>query len=322
MGSKVKQTLNDPKKLVQIAAGELPSNLVPQKRGSGIVKDGRYFSATKRYVLKKAHFGMADFRVFDTDGNMVVNSHHPGNNPLDGLDPLGLANTDAVFSPLGEWESLCDVTAHTGDCTSFKVRPKKMSMHGRQRVKQMGNDSVVMNVGKISRIKTRSMRHSFEICRGDDKDDEVYTVTADLLGRSLSFYNQKEEVIAIMAKTKKALILNAVLGAGSENTIDIAQGVDCSAIIAAVFAVLQAGSHLFVDAAKNFVVNPAKDAAAGAAVGQVMGEDGDGGLLEAGASAFEGAGVAFDGAGEAIMEGGAEAASALGGFLMEMFLGG
>lgn len=314
MASKLKNTMNDPSKLVQIAAGELPSNLVPQKRGSGIVKDGTYFSETKRYVLKKAHFSMADFRIFDTDGNMVMNSHHPGNNPLDGVDPLGLANTEAVFSPLGEWDSLCDVTGYSNDCSSFKVRPKKMSMHGRQRVKQMSDDSVVMNVGKISRVKTMSMRHSFELCRGDDKDDEVYTAVGDLLGRSFSFYNEKKELVAIMAKTKKALILSAALGAGSENTIDIAAGVDCSAIIAGVFGILQAGSHLMVDAAKNFIVNPAKDHA----VDQVIsGGDEDGGLMETGAGAFEGAEEVIAEHGEAA----GEAASAFGGFLMDMFLG-
>lgn len=114
-------------------------------------------------------------------------------------------------------------------------------MHGRQRVLDTAGNTI-MNVAKISRIKSMSMANSFEVCRAGDKDDRVYRIVADMLGRTLSFYSEKEELVAVMTKTTKGLIMDAALGTGSENTIDIASGVDCSTILAAVFGVLQAGS--------------------------------------------------------------------------------
>lgn len=98
-----------------------------------------------------------------------------------------------------------------------------------------------MNVGKISKLKSRSIRSSFEVCGGNSRD-RVYRIVADLVGRTLQFYDTEENLIAVMAKTKKALILTAAFGSGSESTIDVAEGVDCSVIIAAIFGVLQVGS--------------------------------------------------------------------------------
>ncbi len=187
----------------------------------------------------------------------------------------------------------------------------RFAVHGRQRVKTV-NDEVVMNVGKISRIKTGSLRHSFEVCAGDDKDERVYTVVGDLMGRSFSYYNEKEELCAVMARTKKALIKNAVLGSGSENTIDIAPGVDCSAILAATFGVLQCGASVITDAAKNFLVSPAKNVAVDSAMDQVTG-DGDEGL----ASAVEGGVEGLEGVAEA----GGAAVAGIGDFVMQMFVG-
>eukprot|EP00171_Calliarthron_tuberculosum_P019029 IDg19029t1 len=93
MTSEVKSALNDSNVAIQIAIGDPAPKLVPQNPGSGIVKDGVHYAETKRYVLKKAHLAMDDIRIFDTEGNLVANSHHPGKNPYDALDPLGLANT-------------------------------------------------------------------------------------------------------------------------------------------------------------------------------------------------------------------------------------
>lgn len=103
------------------------------------------------------------------------------------------------------------------------------------------DDGVVMSVGKISKLKSKSLRSSFEVCRGDSRD-RVYKAVTDLVGRTFQFYDHEDELIAVMAKTKKALILTAAFGSGSESTIDIAPGVDCSVIIAAVFGIIQVGS--------------------------------------------------------------------------------
>ncbi len=113
------------------------------------------------------------------------------------------------------------------------------AVHGRQLVRK-GNE-VIFNVAKIGKLSSMSIRDNFEICKGDT-GDEVYTVAADLMGRTFSFHNEEGKLVAFMAKTKKALLLTAALGSGSESTIDIAKGVDCSLILAAVFGIMQVGS--------------------------------------------------------------------------------
>lgn len=64
-------------------------------------------------------------------------SHHPGKNPYEKLDPLGLGNGDKHHAVAGgEWASATDVTGHHGH-QSFKIRPKALSRHGRQYIKKM-----------------------------------------------------------------------------------------------------------------------------------------------------------------------------------------
>lgn len=318
MKKKVKEVLSDPMEVAQIAGGGLVRNLVAQRRSEGIVKDGLYFPETKRYILKKARFGLADFRLFDTDQTLVANSHHPGKNPLDSIDPLGVLGTGDVLSPFGEWHSICDVTSYTDGMTGTKIRPKTLSIHGRQLVKKIRCGSVVMNVAKMPRSKSMSVRQALEICRGESKDDRVYTVYADLAGRSMSFVNDRNELVAIMAKTTKALILDATLGAGSENSIDIAPGVDCSAIIAAVFGILQTGQHLMKDSLKNFVAGPMKAAAVDEA------KNGVGAAIEKPEAAVGDPDAALEGAGESIAEHGEDVVKAGAGFgqlFMEIFNG-
>lgn len=115
------------------------------------------------------------------------------------------------------------------------------TVHGRQYVKR-GNDQIVFNVAKISKLSSMSLRDGFELAQGDD-GEVVYKCAADMMGRTLSITNEKEQLIAQMAKTKKALIQTAAFGSGSESTIDIAPGVDCSTILAAIFAIGQVGEH-------------------------------------------------------------------------------
>ncbi|KAF6262431.1 hypothetical protein COO60DRAFT_1624972 [Scenedesmus sp. NREL 46B-D3] len=60
--------------------------------------------------------------------------------------------------------------------------------------------------------------------------------------------------------------LVAALGSGSEMMIDVAAGVDWTAMIAVIMAVQQVGAHIVKDAFGNFVYDPLKDSAVQAAL--------------------------------------------------------
>lgn len=55
---------------------------------------------------------------------------------------------------------------------TFKVRPKTMSIHGRQQAIYPQTGQTMFTMAKVSRIKTLSLRHNLEVCIGDN-DDEV-----------------------------------------------------------------------------------------------------------------------------------------------------
>jgi hypothetical protein len=194
-------------------------------------------------VLKSGHMSRDDQRVFDAStGRLLMNSHHPGKNPYAALDPLGLTNQDAAYQYAtmgGEWESLTDVTGHGHGYPSFPIRPKKLSAHGRQYIKRGKRGETVMNVGKVGKLSSMSMRPNFAVGRGEDDHTVVYTIVGDMMGRTMRVTNEKNELVAVMAKTTKALIMNAALGAGSESTIDVAAGVDCSMMLAVIFGLQQ-----------------------------------------------------------------------------------
>lgn len=252
---------NDPNALIEIAVGAPFPQLVAQKRERAELElDKVYFNEPTRYLVKKAHMSRDDVRIFDSNGRLVCNSHHPGKNPYDALDPLGMTNQDNRYNVMGgEWESFCDVSARGGGFRSFKIRPKTMTMHGRQLIKrEHGDGDVVMNVGKMGKLSTMSIRDTFEICP-DTGSDEVYKVAADLMARTYTFTNMKDEVVAVMAKTTKALMLTAAFGSGSESTLDIAAGVDNSVIIAGVFGIMQVGSSVIGDIANNYLFDPLKE---------------------------------------------------------------
>lgn len=241
MTAELNRLANDPDFVVQFAVGDPTPVLVPQDRQSGLHFSRVYFNKPKRYVLKKAHMSREDNRIFDFDsGKMVMVSHHPGKNPYDAFDPLGTTNQENRFNVAGgEWESVCDI-AGRGKFQSFKIRPKSLSRHGRQYVKR--GDDVMFNVGKMGKFKTMSLRDHFVVGEGEG-GDLVYKCVADMMGRSVQILNDKEEIVAQMAKTTKALLQTAAFGGGSESTIDIAPGVDCSVILAIVFAMGQVGAH-------------------------------------------------------------------------------
>lgn len=104
-----------------------------------------------------------------------------------------------------------------------------MSRHGRQYIKDW-NNKIIMNVGKESKFKTMSIRNSFVVYAGEQQDDISYEIAMDMMGRTIEIKNAAGQQVCVVAKTPKALIMNAALGAGSESTIDIAPGADCSTV--------------------------------------------------------------------------------------------
>lgn len=76
----------------------------------------------------------------------------------------------------------------------------------------------------------------------EDGPEMLYKVTADLFGRTMSFKTPEGDLVAIMTKTTNALIKTAVFGNGMESTIDIAPGIDCSVILAAIFGIMNVGN--------------------------------------------------------------------------------
>mmetsp|Transcript_27681 Transcript_27681/g.41551 ORF Transcript_27681/g.41551 Transcript_27681/m.41551 type:complete len:317 (-) Transcript_27681:86-1036(-) len=275
MTPEMQQMVNDPDFIVEFAIGDPIPNLIPQSKDSGIRLSGVYFDEPKRYIMKSCHLSKDDVRILDVDtGKVVLVSHHPGKNPYEELDPLGIGNNPHAVNG-GEWESCCDVTSRHHSMKSFKIRPKTVSRHGRQYIKTMhgqGDDSVIMNIGKMSKFETMSMRPHFGVGKGKD-GDEVYVIAADMMERTFTIKNQNDEVVAQVAKTTKALIQNAVFGSGSESTIDIAPGVDTSTILAIVFGLGQVGAHFVKDSLNNYVVDPLKDSLMDNAVEAVPGMD-------------------------------------------------
>jgi len=311
--------LVDPSVQVEFNEGGPFPPLVPQKRDSGIRLNGVFSAQPRRFVLKKAHLSLFDNRIFDVvAGKLVYISHHVGKNPLSTIDPLDLTGTDSVFNPAGEWKSLCEISAAQKPYESFKIRPKKISRHGRQYVK-LQDDSVIMNIAKISKIKTMSLRSHFMVGRGDDEKNIVYKCKVDVIGRTISIFNEADELVAQIKKTNSAMIKTAMFGSGSESTIDVAPGVDCSTILAIVYGIGQVGKHYIGDAFKSFIKNPIKAIAVNTAVdvatdGAEIGVDGMmDGAAEIGESLVEGAaeiGDLADAAGEGIVD-----------FIFELFFG-
>lgn len=242
MTSKLKQVANDSNYIVEFAVGTPSPSFQPQHRGTGLTLNRVYYDYTKRYLMKSAHFSIDDVRVFDTEtGQVVLVSHHPGKNPYEALDPTGI--TESSYSVAGgEWESKCDVTAMRDDFTNLKIRPKWISRHGRQTIATAHDENVVMSIGKVSKLKSMSVRSQFMVSEGESKTLR-YKCVADVVGRSIDIFNEDDQLVAQIAKTKKALMLTAVFGSGSESTIDVAPGVDCSVILAIVFGLKQVGKH-------------------------------------------------------------------------------
>jgi hypothetical protein len=255
--------INDPNFLVELAVGPPLAPLVPQEPRSGVTLGGRFLQAPGRFIFKKAHLSADDNRIFNAEnGQLVCVSHHYGKNPYEMMDPLGLSQQNDFWNRthmLGEWDSICHVTGYHG-MPSFKVKPKMLSAHGRQYVMDLRGEQAFFNIAKQSRMKSLSIRHNLVVCKGDTEDD-VYSILVDLAGRTMQIVNEKDERVAMVEKSMKTLIMNAALGAGSELVIDVAPGVDWTAILAILIGLKQVGEHFLKDAVSNFVLSPAQNAA-------------------------------------------------------------
>eukprot|EP00892_Ulva_mutabilis_P006997 jgi/Ulvmu1/466/UM001_0473.1 len=259
MQGEIGSVLQDPSQAVNIAFGPPFPELVPQDPNTGLRLGGQYDKEPRRFVFKKAHLSREDFRIFDQrTGRLVCVSHHWGKNPYESLDPLGVAHNPKVHhGMLGEMESLCHITGYMG-MPSFKVRPKAVSIHGRQVAVYPQTGQTMFSMAKVSRIKTLSLRHNLEVCIGDS-DDEEYIVEADLMGRTLNIRNKRDETVAFAAKSTKALIMTQVLGAGSEMILDVAPGMDWTAACGIMMVTQQVGAHYIKDLFEMFVAEPLKD---------------------------------------------------------------
>jgi hypothetical protein len=72
----------------------------------------------------------------------------------------------------------------------------------------------------------------------------------------MQIMNERNERVAHLEKSMKTLIMNASFGVGSEIVIDVAPGVDWTAVLATVMGIQQVGKHFVKDAFGNFVGNP------------------------------------------------------------------
>jgi hypothetical protein len=242
----------DPNFVLQVAVGPPLASLVPQAPGSGLTLGGQFCYAETRFIWKKTQ---DDNRIFDATGRLMAVSYHYGKNPYESLDPLGNA---IQSNPTGEWDSVCYIGGYNG-MPDLKVRPKTLSLHGRQYIRDASGEITFCNVAKQSRLHSMSIRHNFAVFACEEEEKPVYTILVDITGRTMQVMNDRDERIALLQKSATPLLLNASLGTGSEFTVDVAPGVDWTAILAIVIGLHQVGKNIFKDGFNNFVVQPLRD---------------------------------------------------------------
>ena len=105
---------------------------------------------------------ISQIRILDVaTGQVILVSHHPGKNPYNKLDPLGLGNSGKQHAVMGgEWESATDVSSRHPSMPSFKIRPKPMSAHGRQYIKNMHGELLFVTISMELRIVVLPRMHS------------------------------------------------------------------------------------------------------------------------------------------------------------------
>ena len=73
---------------------------------------------------------------------------------------------------------------------------------------------------------------------------QVYKIEVDMMGRTLAFKNNQGELVAFAAKSNKDVITSVLVGIGSEMIVDVAPGVDWTAICACMVLVQQVRHRL------------------------------------------------------------------------------
>lgn len=77
---------------------------------------------------------------------------------------------------------------------AHQIKPKMLSKHGRQFVQSRDNREVYFSVAKESRLKSLSLRHNLEVCKGSDGDREL-EIVIDMAGRTMQFKNKRNEQV-------------------------------------------------------------------------------------------------------------------------------
>lgn len=73
-----------------------------------------------------------------------------------------------------------------------------LSKHGRQFVQSRGGDrETYFSIAKESRLKTMSLRHNLEVCKGANGDREL-EIVVDMAGRTMQFMNKRNEQVCVL----------------------------------------------------------------------------------------------------------------------------
>lgn len=233
--------------------------LVPQEQGSGLTLGHQFCPEQTRFI--QSHLSADDNRIFDEFGRLMCVSHHYGENPYhETMEPLDIGNsadhgtlTDEEFQMK---EPVCYVSGNYG-IPNLRVKPKSVSMHGTQFVQDPRGGTTYFSISKQSRIKSISAKHNMVVFKGDRERELMYTIL--VTGPVIQILNAKNERVAVVEKAMGTLHLNTYNSVlpGPELTIDVAAGVDWTALLAVVFGMHQCAKKFPNDAFNSFwAANP------------------------------------------------------------------
>lgn len=227
--------------------------LVPQEQGSGLTLGHQFCPEQTRFI--QSHLSVDDNRIFDEFGRIMCVSHHYGKNPYhDTMEPLEIGGCEDRGTLIEEFqmeEPVCYVSGNYG-MPNLRVKPKSVSMHGTQFVQDPRGGTTYFSISKQSRIKSMSTKHNMVVYKGDQERELMYTIL--VTGPIIQILNAKNERVAAVEKAMGILHLNnynSVLS-GPELTIDVAGGVDWTALLAMVFGLHQCAKKFPKDAFNSF----------------------------------------------------------------------
>ena len=181
--------------------------------------------------------------------------------------------------------------------------------HGRTNI-NLPDGRTVFNISRRSKLRTKSFQAQLSVAEGESKRAALI-VLADMAKRTMKVINPQNDLVCLIQKPVKTLLLNAAFGAGSELRVDVAPGVDCSALLGVVFGITCMGQSMAKDVFGNFVAEPLTEAA----VEEVL--DDPGAVLDLAEQGGEALGLDFD----AVWEGVGTGLAAAGGCVLELFAG-